>query len=54
MTPLCPILFSRYSTGMIPDSKLFVLAVFGAVDLPLASCVLMHFLYIKFRTTVGL
>ena len=33
-----------YSTGVFQALPLIVLAMFGAVDLPIASCMLVHFL----------
>ena len=33
-----------YSTGELQALQLIVLAVFGAMDEPLASCMLVHFL----------
>ena len=33
--------------------QLIVLAVFGAVDLPIASCMLVYFLEIQFKMIVG-
>ena len=32
-----------YSTGGVQALQLIVLAAFGALDLPLASCMLVHF-----------
>ena len=43
-----------YSTSELQALKLIVLAVFGAVNQPLASCMLVHFLEIKFEMIVGL
>ena len=43
-----------YSTGEFQALQLNVLAVFGAVDYPLASRVLVHFLEIELKMIVGL
>ena len=43
-----------YSTGEFQALQLIVLVVFGAVDWPLASCMLAHFLEIYFEMIVGL
>ena len=44
----------RYSTGGFQALQLIAIAVFGAVELTLASCMLVHFLEIKFEMIVGL
>ena len=38
-----------YSTGEFQALQLIVLAAFGAVDQPLAPCMLVHFLEIQFK-----
>ena len=38
----------EYSTGEFQALQLIVLAVFGVVDYPLASCMLVHFSDIYF------
>ena len=44
----------EYSAGEFQASQLIVLAAFGVVDEPLASCMFVHYLKIEFYTTVGL
>ena len=43
-----------YSAGEFQALQLIVLVVFGALNKPLASCMLVHFLEIKFEMIVGL
>ena len=43
-----------YSTGEFQALQPIVLAAFGTVDLPLAPCMLVHFLEIQFKMIVGL
>ena len=43
-----------YSTGEFQTLQLIVIAMFDAVDQPLASCILVHFLEILFEIIVGL
>ena len=46
-TPLCHVYIPLFhSTGEFQALQLIVLAAFGAVDKPLASCVLVNFLEI--------
>ena len=41
-----------YFTGEFQNLQLIVLAAFGAVDEPLASCMLVHFMEIWFKIMV--
>ena len=43
-----------YSTGEFQALQLIFVVLCGAVDEPLASCILVHFLAIKFEMRVGL
>ena len=43
-----------YSTGQFQALQLIVIAAFGGVDQPFASCMLLHFLEIYFKMIVGL
>ena len=43
-----------YSTGEFQALQLIIPVVFGAVDQPLNSSMLVHFLEVKFEMTVGL
>ena len=42
-----------YSAGEFQALQLIVLATFGVVDLPLASCMLVHLLEIDFKQQLG-
>ena len=44
----------EYSTGQFQALQLIVLVVLGAVDQLLASCMLVHFLDMKFEMIVDL
>ena len=43
-----------FSAGKLQALQLILMAVFGAVDYPLASCMLFRFLEIRFEMIVGL
>ena len=47
--PWTPYFHRWYSTGEFQALQLIVIAVFGAVELTLASCIMVHFLEVKFE-----
>ena len=50
----CSDIVVGYSTWEFQALQRIILAVFGAVELPLAFCILFHFLKIYFEMIVGL